>query len=170
MFFLQEDVVSVRKFEKKDIENKVKWINDERNNEFLHYDIPLCYEKTLRWYENKAENRLDCVIEYNGLPVGLIGLISIDNVNMKAEFYISMGCVEYKGRGIATIATRLILKYAFESLNLNKIYLNVDEENKIACHWYEKIGFFKEGVFKEDIFHKGKLINRVRYAIFKKEF
>ena len=33
--------VTIRKFEEKDIANKIKWINDERNNRFLHYDLPL---------------------------------------------------------------------------------------------------------------------------------
>ena len=37
--------VTIRKFEEKDIANKIKWINDERNNRFLHYDLPLEYEK-----------------------------------------------------------------------------------------------------------------------------
>ena len=60
--------VTIRKFEEKDIANKIKWINDERNNRFLHYDLPLEYEKTLDWYNrNKGRSdRFDAVIEYNG--------------------------------------------------------------------------------------------------------
>ncbi|MBQ2840389.1 MAG: GNAT family N-acetyltransferase [Oscillospiraceae bacterium] len=164
-----QDIV-VREFEEKDIENKVKWINDPKNNEYLHYDLPLEYEKTLLWYQNKAQNRLDCVIEYDDIPVGLVGLISIDNVSLKAEFYISMGETTYKGKGIATTATKLLLQYAFKVLNLNKIYLNVDEENSIACRLYQKCGFRKEGRFEKDLWHRGRLINRLRYAIFAEDF
>ena len=43
--------VSIRKFDKKDIPNKVNWINDPRNNAFLHYDLPLEIEKTEVWFE-----------------------------------------------------------------------------------------------------------------------
>lgn len=166
MFYLKDKEVSLREFSIGDIDNKVEWINDERNNKYLHYDIPICKEKTMVWFKNKSKNRLDCVIEYNGIPVGLIGFASIDEVNQKAEYYISMGRHDFKQKGIATRATRLILKYAFNELNLNKVYLNVDEENTIACRMYEKIGFHIEGRFKKDLFHKGNFINRCRYAIF----
>ncbi len=168
---LHENNISLRDFRKEDIENKVKWINDSSNNEFLHYDIPLDVEKTINWFENKNnETRKDLVIEYNKIPVGLIGLVSIDKSNSKAEFYISMGEVEFKGKGIATRATKMLLNYAFNEMCLNKVYLNVDEENKIACRLYEKTGFKCEGVFVRDLVHRGKFVNRKRYAILKEEF
>jgi len=166
MFYLKNDAISIREFTTEDIENKVKWINDSENNQYLHYDIPLSVEKTLIWFQNKAKNRLDCVIEYNGIPVGLIGLIGIDNINQKAEFYVSMGRTEFKRMGIATAATKMIIKYAFEALELNKVFLHVDEENKAARTLYEKIGFELEGNFVKDLFHRGRFINRCRYAIF----
>lgn len=79
-------MVTIRKFEKKDIENKIRWMNDPRNNRFLHYDFPLEYEKTLAWYEGikDREDRYDGVIEADGKPVGLIGLLSIEKKNKKA--------------------------------------------------------------------------------------
>lgn len=166
---LQKNNVLIRLFCEGDIENKIKWINDAENNQFLHYDIPLSYEKTLRWYRGKDKNtRLDCVIEYDGVPVGLIGLLGIDKVNEKAEFYISMGEPRFKRKGIATTATEIILEYAFKELALNKVYLNVDSENIAACRLYEKVGFVCEGEFKEDMLFKGKLIDRKRYAVLKK--
>lgn len=167
---LKEGKVLIREFREDDIENKVKWINDERNNKYLHYELPLEKEKTLVWYRNKSDNRLDLVIEYENIPVGLIGLIDIDKTNQKAEFYISMGRHDFKRKGIATKATKMLLEYSFEVLNLNKIYLNVDEENVPACRLYEKIGFIQEGRFVKELFHRGALINRLRYAIFKGEW
>jgi len=170
MFSLLEGKLLLREFQTEDIENKVKWINDAKNNQYLHYDLPLSVEKTMIWFQNKAENRLDCVIEYEKVPVGLIGLLNIDQKNKKAEFYISMGRDDYKRKGIATESTRMLLCYAFEELKMNKIYLNVDEENDAACKLYEKIGFRQEGRFLQDLLHRGKLINRLRYAILKNEW
>ncbi len=165
--YLQDGDISIRDFTQDDIPNKIKWINNPENNTYLHYDIPLEYEKTLAWFCGKNNStRIDGVIEYSGIPVGLLGLLAIDKINGKAEFYISMGETAFKRKGIATAASRLILKYAGEELKLRKIYLNVDEENAAACRLYEKLGFVCEGIFKNDMLHRGKYINRKRYAIF----
>ena len=45
--------ISIRKFNENDIHNKIKWINDSKNNKYLHYDLPLEYDKTLKWFEKK---------------------------------------------------------------------------------------------------------------------
>lgn len=163
--------VTIREFIVEDIPLKVEWINDPANNEFLHYNIPLEYEKTLAWFFDKNDaQRLDCTIEYENRPVGLIGLVAIDRNSRKAEFYISMGDTSVKRRGIGTRATQLMLQYAFDTLQLNKVYLNVDAENKAACHMYEKVGFVCEGYFRQDLMHRGRLVDRKRYAILRRDF
>lgn len=167
---LDLNLISIREFEYGDIEKKVEWINNPLINEYLHYDIPITIDGTKKWFESKSTNRYDCVIEYDGLPIGLIGLLQIDYVNQKAEYYISLGELDYMGKGIASKATELILKYAFENLNLNKVYLNVDADNNRACKLYEKSGFKKEGHFKNDMYARGHLIDRVRYAYYKENY
>lgn len=164
--YISEGQISLRDFTTDDISLKVQWINDPRNNKYLHYEIPLEYDKTLKWYhERNLERRLDCIIEYEGVPVGLIGLLEIDSYHRKAEFYICLGESQYKGQGIAKTATRLLLKYAFCELALNKVYLNVDLDNDVACRLYERSGFTCEGCFKKDMIHRGHYIDRKRYAI-----
>lgn len=164
---IEKDNVSIREFKLSDVEKKVEWINNPENNQYLHYNIPLSVEGTTKWFMNKeTSSRLDCVIEYDGVPVGVIGLLEIDYFNKKAEFYITLGATEYKRKGIATTATRLIVDYAFDDLQLQKVYLNVDEANEKACRLYEKVGFKCEGIFVKDMFFKNAWINRRRYAIF----
>lgn len=160
-----EDVL-LRLFEINDIKKKVEWINCPNNNKYLHYDLPLTEEGTLKWFKNRSDNRLDCVIEYNNLPVGIIGLLNIDMHNKKAEYYITIGETKLKKCGIATKATKALLKYGFQVLELNKIYLNVDEDNIAARNLYEKCGFVCEGTFKKDLLVNKVWINRMRYAVF----
>lgn len=170
MILKRGDIV-LRDFIQDDIPNKIKWINNPLNNSYLHYDIPLSYDKTLEWFKNKGNHiRYDFVIEYNCVPVGIIGLLSIDKINNKAEYYICVGETEYKGKGIATSASNILLSFGFNTIGLNKIYLNVDSENNAACHLYEKIGFLCEGVFKKDLMHRGRYIDRKRYAMLKENF
>ena len=163
--------VSIRDFNEEDIDKKIEWINNPENNRYLHYDIPLEYSKTKLWFENKDnQKRLDCVIEYNKIPVGLIGLLAIDQVNCKAEYYVTIGNTNYKKKGIASTATILILEYAFEDLKLNKVYLNVDADNVIACKLYERVGFDCEGYFHDELLRGNQLIDRKRYAFLKKNW
>lgn len=159
--------VTIRKFDEKDIGNKIKWINDLGNNQFLHYDFPLEYEKTRIWYEGikEREDRYDAVIQVNRVPVGLIGLISIDRKNKKAEYYISMGEQEFKGKGISTEASKLLLEYAFSILGLKKLYLFTETENIPAHKLFKRIGFELEGYLKNDIFSHGKMTERFAFGI-----
>ena len=167
---IEDHRIALRVFEESDIPTKVRWINNSENNAFLHYDIPLNEKKTTLWYRNKDnDHRRDWVITYDTIPVGLIGLLAIDQKNSKAEFYISMGEPAYKRKGIATQASKLVLKYAFDILNLHKVYLNTDAGNIIAHRLFEKVGFTKEGYFVDDMIHNGSFIDRIRYAYINSE-
>ena len=166
---LKSNKIIIKDFEEEDIKAKINIINNPLNNTFLHYDLPLEYEKTLQWFKNKkTSNRLDCTIIYDNKVCGFIGLLNIDNKNSKAEYYI---CVDnsFNGKGIGTIASKLLLEYAFDDLKINKIYLYTEENNKKAQYLFEKIGFHKEGMLKDDVKNNNKFVNRYYYGIWKED-
>ncbi len=169
---MQEFNVTIRRFEEKDIPNKVKWINDVKNNKFLHYELPIEYEKTLNWYRSikNKDTRYDAVIMYDNIEVGIIGLLNIDRMNQKAEYYITIGEEQYKGKGIAYKASKLLLKYGFNELKLNKIYLFTEVNNLGAQRLFEKLGFKKEGKLVQDLIIKDRKIDRYIYGICKGDF
>lgn len=157
--------VKLRKFQEQDVPNKVKWINDAENNQYLHYELPLLEEKTVEWFrkiEGRAD-RYDAVIEYDEVPVGIIGLLGVQDG--RAEYYITIGEKEYKGRGIAKEATELLLQYAFINLKLKEVYLYTEEENIGAQKLFEKCGFEKQYLEKDSAINRGKLVNRYFYKI-----
>lgn len=162
--------INIRKFTIDDVENKVRWINDPSNNEFLHYNIPLNITDTIKWYDKvkKNVNRFDMIIECDGIPVGVIGIINIDK--LKGEYYITLGEKDYKRKGISTIATKMILEYAFNELKLEKVWLCVDDLNTNAKKLYEKVGFKLEGFLRKDIYFKGQMIDRCMYGILREEW
>ncbi len=164
---LQQNEIEIVDFLESDINSKINIINTSNNNKYLHYDLPLRYEDTLKWFKNKNNtNRLDCTIRYNNQICGFIGLLNIDRKNCKAEYYI---CVDYNfsGKKIGYIASKLLIEYAFTNLLLNKIYLYTEVENTKAQYLFEKIGFIKEGLLKNDIIYKNKNVSRYVYGIFK---
>ena len=150
----------------------MEWINNPDNNRFLHYDLPLCVEKTEQWYDSHRgdDTRFDAVIEADGLPVGTIGLLYIDRKNSKAEYYIAMGEPDYKGKGVAKEASRLILRYGFEVLRLNRIYLYTETENIRAQKLFETLGFVKEGLLRKDIISNNKFVDRFAYGMLREDW
>lgn len=150
----QYEDVRIRRFTEEDIPLKIQWINDPANNRYLHYDLPLEYEKTLKWFERVKErqdiDRFDAVIEYMGEPVGLCGLLNIDHKNSKAEDYMIVGNTDYKRRGIATKAGTLNALYCFDVLKLNKLYAYIEVGNN-SLGLDLKRGFNVEGYLRKSV-------------------
>lgn len=159
--------ISIRLFKEEDIPYKVKWINDEKNNKYLHYDLPLREDKTLQWFKSiqDKEDRADYTITYNNKPVGIIGLVDINFQEKDAEYYICVGEDEYKGKGVAKIATDLLIKEAYTKIGLKKIYLFTELANVRAQKFFEKYGFRKVKLLKNHLFYNDRYIDRYLYML-----
>jgi len=82
------------------------------------------------------------IIESEGTPVGQIGLYHIADDRTDAEFgRLMIGDRKSQGRGIAKAASTMILEYAFESLGLDRLFLEVRAANEKAIRLYHRIGF-----------------------------
>lgn len=164
--------LSLRKFQFEDIPLKIEWINNSANNEYLHYDLPLEYEKTCKWFEsiNDKTDRIDWVIEYEGRPVGLIGILNIDLKNLKGEDYVVIGDASIKGKGIAVRAGILNMAYAFNVVGLNKLYGYVDVGNIASVRQCQKRGGNIEGYLRADIVRNGKPVDVYAVGYYRENF
>lgn len=152
-------MISIRKFKESDIENKVKWINDEENNQYLHYELPLDVEKTRNWFKNKNDSkRYDAVIEYEGIPVGLIGLLDIKDG--KAEYYVIIGDKKFKKKGIGIEATKLILEYGKNVLKLNSVIGYTETGNENMINLFLKSGFEEVELIKNSAKNRDRIVDR----------
>ncbi|MGV3346329.1 spermidine N1-acetyltransferase [Enterobacteriaceae bacterium LUAb1] len=116
---------------------------------------------------DQSERRF--VIEYNGEKAGLVELVEINHVHRRAEFQIIIA-PNYQGRGLASKATKLAMDYGFSVLNLYKLYLIVDKENKKAIHIYKKLGFETEGILRHEFFIHGIYRDTIRMCIFQQQY
>lgn len=163
--------VRIRKFQFEDIPLKLEWVNNPQNNQFLHYDLPLEYGKTVAWFERNKDNngRFDAVIEYEGVPVGLCGLLNIDYKNSKAEDYMIVGDPSYKRKGIATKAGTLNALYCFEELKLNKLYAFIEVGNNSLQldlkRGFSVEGYLRQSIRKEDTFADRYVLGLYRHTL-----
>jgi RimJ/RimL family protein N-acetyltransferase len=73
------------------------------------------------------------------VPVGNATLFSINHMNATSKYGILLG--ERRGKGFGTEATWLILGWAFETLGLRNVLLEVLAWNTGAIQAYERAGF-----------------------------
>jgi len=78
----------------------------------------------------------------------------------ECEFGIFILDKNFWGKGIGLEVSRLVLKYAFEELEIEKIVLSTSEFHHKAIKMYEQLGFKKTKIIPEDrtIFHDGNWI------------
>ena len=103
-------------------------------------------------------------------PVGRCLLFAIDAVNRSAMLGIVIGEKSAWNQGLGTEATRLLLDYAFNLLNLHSVMLGTFEFNRRAIRVYEQVGFQKIGVRREARIIAGKAWDVVLMDILEDEF
>lgn len=87
--------------------------------------------------------------------IGVTAFHRVDLVSGAAIFSICISDPEQWGHGYAREATKLMLAYGFNVLNLHRIQLHVWTGNERAAQVYEDCGFVKEGCLREAMKHDG---------------
>jgi diamine N-acetyltransferase len=88
--------------------------------------------------------------------IGFAVLRNIQPVHRSAELGIRIGAEGERGKGLGTRAVALMLKYAWNSLNLQRVSLSVLAHNTRAIASYTTAGFVMEGVLRQAAFIDGK--------------
>ncbi len=154
-----------------DLRRCVKWFSDPRVIRFLGRNSPVTVAEEERWfqaYERRTDEQI-FAIEVDGHHVGNLGLHKVDRIHRKAEVGIVIGEPTLWSRGYGTEAMRIALRYAFDVLGLNKISLDVLEYNDRAIRTYERLGFQREGLHREDVYKDGRFVNVLRMSILARE-
>jgi len=152
-----------------DTDNIIKWRNSNLVKQNLFGSDDVTPEIHLNWLSEYVMKGKCCqfIIHAEGTPVGTVFLKNIDYDNSKAEFGIFIGESTAHGKGYGTIAAKLITDFAFQELELNKIYLSVFNDNKGAIRSYEKVGFREEGILRQDYCKDGHFMDVLQMAMFR---
>jgi len=173
--FLIGKQVYLRGIEKEDLPKFVAWINDCEVTYYMFMgDRPAHLEILIEQWEKEIRDPNEVVfaiVDKEGdKVVGSSGLYSINWISRLAEYRIFVGEKKYWGKGHAGEAGKLVIKYGFEKLNLNRIYLGVNAENIKAVLHNRRLGFIQEGVLREEIFRNDKYYNVIRMGMLKKDY
>ncbi len=102
--------------------------------------------------------------------IGRGSLFFVNRVDRCCELGIVIGEKSYWGRGYGQEATRLLLEFGFDHLNLNSIMLGVFSFNERAIACYRKIGFREIGRWRQSRIIAGKCYDMVFMDMLADEF
>ncbi len=176
--------IRFRGIEQADLASFVKWINDPDVLPGIGIYLPFAMADEEDWYEkmrNRPPDEHNLAIETHfaaggsgeQIPwtlIGSWGFFNLDQHNRCSEFGIMIGDKSYWNQGYGTEAVRLLCQHGFYSLNLNRIYLRVLENNLQAIRAYEKAGFTHEGRQRQAEFKAGHYLDLLVMSILRNEF
>ncbi|HNS01976.1 MAG TPA: GNAT family protein [Anaerolineae bacterium] len=170
------DGIRLRAVEREDIPTFVRWFNDPEVRRTLLMFAPMSKVSEERWFESRQTRDNDYLfgievpVNDDWQLIGNVGLHQIDWVHRHCTFGIVIGERTFWERGYGSKATRAALRFAFHTLNLHRVELEVFDFNQRARHVYEKAGFRLEGTRRQALFQDGVYHDEHLMAILRTEF
>ena len=175
--------IRLRRNERSDIPKFVEWLNDPEVCRYLLLRMAISLADEEQWFENMLKlpaNEQPFGIEIsspepsgNGNNWRLIGNCSFMDINWTArsvEVGLFIGDKFCWNKGYGTEVMCLLLRLGFETLNLNRVFLRVDEANKGGIRAYEKAGFVHEGRLRQGTFRNGEYRDMLLMSVLRSEW
>lgn len=148
------------------------WLNDPKVNRYLE-TRKTTIDEVKKYIKEKNKNPnclfLGIFLKENNKHIGNIKLEPINFSLYNTTLGLLVGDKNYWGRGIGTEATKLLVNYAFQKLNLKEVNLVVISENIAALKVHEKVGFKVDKIERNSIRHGKKLFDTVWMSIKQKD-
>lgn len=127
------------------------------------------------WTEHKSKDtsnkEIFFIIEISETneAIGFTQLSNIDWISRNCSFGISINESQHQKKGFANEAMEVLYGYAFNILNIEKIWLEVTSLNIPAIKLYEKFGFTLEGQLKKHYYWDSQYHDVLIYSLFKNQ-
>jgi len=135
---------------------------------------PRSEDEILKWFEEWQKSERTLVFAVRPLDSDyMVACVSLEDILWShgvAWLGIGIGDRDEWGKGYGRDAMALVLGYAFRELNLHRVQLTVFEYNERAIRLYEKVGFRREGVYREFMQREGRRYDMYLYGILRSEW
>lgn len=145
----------------------------------LDYYIPFSKLDIEKWYDDLGDNSKVFAIRgsedvYKDFIVGLGGFLHIDWISRHAEIMFMMidkggPKVTLHNTELSKAAFKQLLDLGFSNYNLNKVYINMHENNDIKLV-LEESGFVAEGIRRQAIFKGGQFMDSIVFSLLLSEY
>lgn len=147
----------------------LEWVNQAETAERLTRTLPVTPLEHQRWYESLVQRNDTVVFSVLTMDtqdyIGNVWLWGIHPIHRTAELRVLLGPSKAKGKGYGSDAVGGLVRYAFEQLNLNKVFLYVRADNAPAIRAFEKAGFQLEARLKQEYYSQGQYSDALRMCV-----
>ena len=154
--------VMLREYQAEDIAPMRTWVNDETVTRYLstRFWAPQTSVDTQEFLSRmlqSSHNAYNFVIaaKEDARYIGQLDMFRVDWKLRQGEIGMVIASAEDRGRGYGTEALQLLSRFAFQTLGLERIELEVHSENAAAIRCYEKAGFRLEGIKRHAYYNDG---------------
>ena len=174
---IETERLILRKFEYTDDEAMLKyWISDEKIQSLYSEPIYTTKEavkelldKYIGSYEREDYYRW-AIIEKDSMEcIGQIAYFLVDNKNHFAEIEYCIGS-DFQRQGLATEATKAVIAYGFEKMNLHRVQICTKTINAPSKRVIEKCGLTYEGTLRDYFYMDGEYVGRLYFSMLKSEW
>lgn len=163
---LTGDLVVLRPVTEADAPGLVELLHDPEGRRLTgtHGSVrPGVEERARSWYASRGEQADQLYLAITNRVtsefVGEVVLENLDTDNSSCTFRIALVGPRVYNRGFGTEATRLVLGYAFQTVGIHRVELEVHDFNPRARHVYEHAGFVHEGTKRHALRWQGEWID-----------
>lgn len=159
----------IRSYERRDIQALVKYANNPNVSRNLREAFPYPYTRrdASLWIESALaqDEETHFAIATGQELIGGIGFQLQGDVHRRsAELGYWLG-EPFWGRGIATLAVRTMIDYAFTDFDLVRLYAYVFAGNPASERVLEKAGFVCEGTLRQSVLKNDRLLDQKIFAL-----
>jgi RimJ/RimL family protein N-acetyltransferase len=165
--------IKLRALEPEDMEALRATVNDpEMEKMVVGWSFPVSKRQQMSWYERVIGNPTNhrFAVEYEGKFVGISTLTDIDWKNRSAFHGVKLTQDAPKRMGLGFDAVVAVMKYAFEELQLNRLFTGILEYNIPSQKLYEKCGWVAEGRYRQCVFKENAYYDEIPVAILRDEY
>jgi RimJ/RimL family protein N-acetyltransferase len=109
------------------------------------------------------------VVEVGGERAGVMAFDVANRRSRIAYLHAVMLEPRFRGRGVATAATRLLVRHLVFDLDYHRVQLEVYAFNERALRHFEGAGFVKEGVRRKAYRRHGEWVDGINYGIVRED-
>lgn len=162
-------IVRLRPLEVSDLSALARWRNAPDIFRWFSSPHMIAVSEQAAWYERYCADKtqrqwmIEELKDYEA--IGTLALMHIDHHHQSAELgRVLIGDEARRSHGYAGEAVELLIRYAFEELNLQRLWLVVMADNTLGRQLYERCGFRHEGIARRAVWKTGAFRDLVMMA------